>query len=242
MKKIFSLMIAIMFTSSLFAQSIVLVSYEDQTPYQNGDIITVNSDYGVTLLLGKLGVHNNSTDTLDIYVKRIVISTVENSANSFCWGACFDTSINISPVSVLINAGETDLYGFMAEYFNQNTSLPIPYGTSTICYSFFDPRNVNDSAWIYINFTVGNESVEELNQISGKVYPNPASDFIYVESNASQNSEIAIYNITGQLVKTVPVTSEKTQINISELQNGIYFYSIITNGIKVDSKRFVVSK
>ena len=78
-----------------------------------------------------------------------------------------------------------------------------------------------------------------------RIYPNPATDMINIEVNASQASElnIGIYNIMGQIVmnQTVSITTglNTNPVNISELNSGIYFCTVSANGFNKTIK-FVV--
>ena len=69
-----------------------------------------------------------------------------------------------------------------------------------------------------------------------RAYPNPATDVLTLEINASMASEmnVSFYNITGQMVmsKTVNVTTgvNSTKINVNELESGVYFCSVTANG------------
>ena len=56
-------------------------------------------------------------------------------------------------------------------------------------------------------------------------YPNPATDFIYVESkaNAQQNTYMDIINLHGQLVKRIEISNMKQTVDISEFDSGVYF-------------------
>lgn len=68
---------------------------------------------------------------------------------------------------------------------------------------------------------VADFKIEE-NQID--IYPNPASDVIYVDLDKSFDA--TIYNYQGQIVKKINV--ENGQVNVSELPNGIYFFEVKT--------------
>jgi hypothetical protein len=57
-----------------------------------------------------------------------------------------------------------------------------------------------------------------------KVYPNPSSNFIYVESEKSTTYKI--YNQVGILVKTGILTEGKNELAISEFANGLYILTI----------------
>lgn len=56
-------------------------------------------------------------------------------------------------------------------------------------------------------------------------YPNPATDFIYVESisKTQDNNIMEIMNLHGQTVKRAEISELKQSIDISELKAGIYF-------------------
>ncbi len=70
------------------------------------------------------------------------------------------------------------------------------------------------------------DSVTDLNAETNKIdiYPNPASDIIYV--NVDEKFAVTIYNYQGQIVKKMNV--ENRQINVSELKSGMYFVEIKT--------------
>ncbi len=78
-----------------------------------------------------------------------------------------------------------------------------------------------------------------------KIYPNPCkSDKITVESYEKEISEIIITNIAGKqvLLKKFSLPENKKQLNLSEVNNGIYFVKIITNNGKQVVKKLIVSK
>lgn len=65
-------------------------------------------------------------------------------------------------------------------------------------------------------------SVETTTAITGGVYPNPASDFIKIDMNASaMNSSIEIFDAYGKQVMSAIYTGE--DIDISKLTAGVYF-------------------
>ncbi len=80
---------------------------------------------------------------------------------------------------------------------------------------------------------------------STRVYPNPATDVLNIEVNASQASEMSInvYNIMGQNVmsKNVNINSgiNRPSISTSELTSGIYFVTVKANGFE-NTMKFIV--
>ena len=90
---------------------------------------------------------------------------------------------------------------------------------------------------------VEEESVNPMTAV--RVYPNPASDVLNIEVNASQASEMSInvYNIMGQNVmsKTASINTgiNRPSISTSELSSGIYFVTVKANGFE-NTMKFIV--
>jgi DNA/RNA endonuclease YhcR with UshA esterase domain len=110
--------------------------------------------------------------------------------------------------------------------------------TGIIDYSFNNfkllPRDMND--------VVVSTSVEEINNITVNVYPNPASTYVAFELNKN-NFTIQLFDITGKTVKSVNAVGNKLRVSTSDLNNGIYFYSVYSNdGSLITTNKFVVNK
>ena len=93
---------------------------------------------------------------------------------------------------------------------------------------------------------LGVEEHEAVNPVTtARVYPNPATDMLNIEVNASQASEMSInvYNIMGQNVmnQNVNITTgmNTKNINVSELNSGIYFLTVKANGFE-NTMKFIV--
>jgi len=70
--------------------------------------------------------------------------------------------------------------------------------------------------------TTGIENNKQAGEMIG-VYPNPVSDFLTIILPENKTEErIELYNSIGELVREIEIT-ESTQINISDLQSGLYF-------------------
>jgi hypothetical protein len=71
-------------------------------------------------------------------------------------------------------------------------------------------------------------SISALEKVDLKIYPNPASDQLNIESGSGDISAIEFYDLTGKLVKTEYVNhTHFTTINISELTNGVYLINTV---------------
>ena len=80
----------------------------------------------------------------------------------------------------------------------------------------------------------GAESVAEQNNAIG-LYPNPASEQVsFVLENDAQ---VSVFDMTGRMVNEVNLTAGEAQLNVSELQSGVYFVNIrYANGTTAVSK------
>jgi len=81
--------------------------------------------------------------------------------------------------------------------------------------------------------------INKITTTSFIVYPNPAIDQLFVESK--QNSVkgiIDITNISGQQVLTYPLNTQKSNIDISSLKNGLYLVKIATES-GVTTQKFI---
>ena len=63
------------------------------------------------------------------------------------------------------------------------------------------------------------------------IYPNPANNEIFIEfqKNGIANRMVEIIDLNGQIVKKVITHSDKTIINIDNLNSGVYIVSIKTD-------------
>jgi len=87
---------------------------------------------------------------------------------------------------------------------------------------------------------VSTDNIEELSDNSFFIYPNPAKSFVEISSDKFSISKIEIMDISGKQVDILNNISENdVNIDISELQNGIYFIKISTLKNSVIIKKFV---
>ena len=71
------------------------------------------------------------------------------------------------------------------------------------------------------------------------VYPNPATDILYIEHKSGENvSNIAVYTVNGVLVKNVASNRAMTTLSIADLQSGIYFVKV-EMGNKIFNYKFI---
>ncbi|HEC42442.1 MAG TPA: T9SS type A sorting domain-containing protein [Bacteroides sp.] len=118
--------------------------------------------------------------------------------------------------------------------------------------SIIDVQNVLDTAtvqsvidaWI---LTLDAEMAKFLPNVTGihnaeftdlRIYPNPVSDMLFV--SADNLVGIKIIDLSGRVL--IQKETESNRINVSALQNGIYFIQIVKNDNSVGTGRFVKRK
>jgi hypothetical protein len=72
-------------------------------------------------------------------------------------------------------------------------------------------------------------------------YPNPVKDRLSIKFNARESITIDIYNVLGTKVKSFVHSGLESDVNVSDLQNGIYFIRY-KNGSQTISKTFTKSE
>lgn len=88
-----------------------------------------------------------------------------------------------------------------------------------------DGNNGSSDFWI---IKLGAEIPQNINQIESKnifsMYPNPANSQVVINTNEIQAlGEVLITDMTGKIVKQFLTQKSTTEIDVSNLENGIYF-------------------
>lgn len=80
---------------------------------------------------------------------------------------------------------------------------------------------------VFQTATAVNELISNNSVIN--IFPNPASDFIYLRASDKKIIQIEFYNITGEKIKSQKINSVDEKISVNELSAGIYFIKFITS-------------
>ena len=98
----------------------------------------------------------------------------------------------------------------------------------------------NVSAWATTTATTLADGVNNYLENSVVLYPNPAKEVINVQCTMNEwnGATIEVLDVYGKLLQTLKADSEITQINVSNLANGMYFVRMTTEQ-GVVTKRFV---
>lgn len=147
--------------------------------------------------------------------------------------ATFNSSINISDVAVLFAQ-----HGNAVSIINQNAP------TNQISQNYTNGQWVNDSKtnYYYKDFAPST-SIKEMKLLQTNVYPNPSSGNFTVSANQAF-TKIDVYDITGKLVESIQNfgKSNTLEMNLSTLNNGIYFINAETVNGAVSKSKIIISK
>lgn len=91
-----------------------------------------------------------------------------------------------------------------------------------------------------ISTKTGYASVDEMTNETNKVYPNPVKDVLTIEGENVQ--QVDIFNAMGQLVKSVNCNDNIVNVNVNDLQNGMYIVNVIDNNGTVSTSKVSVLK
>ncbi|HTF04856.1 MAG TPA: PKD domain-containing protein, partial [Bacteroidia bacterium] len=122
-----------------------------------------------------------------------------------------------------------------------NVQNPPPHsyatgGVYTVCLTTTDTCGVVDSVCHTVVIMI--TGLENNSAGVSEVYPNPANDVLVINLNASANSTVEVFDITGKAVLTEQQSGQKLLINVSGLAEGMYVLRV-TNASGVSVSRFV---
>ena len=182
------------------------------------------------------------TDVSITCVREVSFITEGTNGNNFCFGTCFPDETSETDMS--LTAGMPVLFSahFKAYSGLDENYMPImiPGAELKVTYTF--TIRGGEEYVFNMNFKYSPDAVEEnYSALFSNAYPNPASNFVNFDCEM-QNATIAIYNMMGQEVIRQDVNDTHVSVNVSDLTDGIYFYSIIVNGDAVKTSKLVVRK
>ncbi|MCF8364216.1 MAG: T9SS type A sorting domain-containing protein [Bacteroidales bacterium] len=242
-KLILSLLVLLGFLFNANAQSLEL--YHEGELFEMGETVNV-VDYPIAIeLVAEMSVKNVSNETLTLYCRKIELDVMPGTSNTFCWGICFAPSVYLSPLTIVLSPGQTT-NEFSGHYMPGGIE-----GMTKMCYSFFPQSNPGDSTYFYVDFlatqSVGIDEPKTDKVFVSNPYPNPANSqvtFDYSFPSGYHNATINIHNLLGAKVKEVNIfgNNGKAVVDVNDLNDGIYFYSVNLDNEILETKRLVVSR
>lgn len=190
-----------------------------------------------------ISIKNLTDQPLSIVIERTENNISNGQASFICWDK--DCSENTS-LHKRIDSKKS------ANHIVATLEAGLAGGYSHVKYLIFNRNSPNDAMELSIHYTIEepflNEEIYTSSAIRIKeVYPNPVSDYIYINyaiNNPQTSAKVGIHNVLGSLVNEFQLESmeNKAKISTSDLNSGVYFYSLSVNNETVLIKKFVVRK
>lgn len=231
-----------MFASVANSQSLKLII--DGADYTGSSYTYTTSVNNTSEIKLHIQIANTSSNEVGVLVNKNVISAADNHVNSFCIGDCYPPTTNESTTVYNIAANDTTAVGVFYIEFEHGGSI----GQSVIDYTIFERSDNSNSAQVRITFDVTEGTAVETNSFANAfiAFPNPVTSGMVsfkVENFSNiEGSRIVVRNILGSTVKSVIISNNIVRLNVDDLPNGIYLYSLERNGVNVATKRFIIRK
>lgn len=132
---------------------------------------------------------------------------------------------------------EPNSHGFVTYKINLKPGLVAGTqftNTASIYFDYNSPVVTNTT----INTLQSTSGLQELNQSTFNVYPNPAKFLVSINSN-DVIKKISVMNVLGEIVQSIVADSKEVSLNISELKPNVYFLQIITVNNQVYNQKIV---
>ena len=95
--------------------------------------------------------------------------------------------------------------------------------------------NVNHG---YLSLRYSSLAIEKENLNAWIIFPNPAEDVIYLEFSNGDSGILELYNLVGELIKTISIQTNVEMFDVSDLSPGTYYISYRYKG-KQNCKKFI---
>jgi hypothetical protein len=226
------------------AQSFNIVDANSQN-VTNGSTLTYYVDQATALETHDFEVHNTSSNAVTAKVRKAIQSQADPGCTFyFCTDQNCYTPNTVLSGNVNMTAGGS--FQLITDFTPNNAT-----GTSLVRYSVFNTSNPSDSVFFFIQYVVSPNSVNTLSMVKASIgtpNPNPASSVFSLNYNLGSSfgkgeAKLVIYNMLGAVVRTETVTDIEGTIkmDVSTLENGVYFTSMEVGGKQVATKRLVVT-
>lgn len=235
MKKIYALVGALTLglSSISWAQGLSIVSYDQLTEENSTYLHEVKAHATVQ--------YSGTSATYE--VARIFEGTqgVADS-NYFCWDLCYGTGTDSTQFGgVTLNDGDRNSDFYIGWYIRAN-SLTASDSSVYRMYNVADPGNDYVDFIFKLNVSPTMTQVE-IQQADVNVYPNPASDVVYVQVGNTESGSIRLMNLAGVTVikKNFSNSNGKVELDVRSLPAGVYMIQAASEGQIIETQRLVIS-
>lgn len=244
MKKIFTLLLSVTFSTLGFSQGFTI--YDASFNVLSNTTMNINISPS-TITNTTLSIRNNGAATKSVKVLRTVYSIAGTDVTNFSWSATTESSsTNLSSFSQDITAGQTLTYalgGFQAT-LNAGTSTSV----RQVHYRFYDVANPSDSVGVTLKYmtSVGIDE-QTFNRVTLNSFPNPVTDLLNINYAIENNFKVAkliVYDMLGKKIKEYSINDKHGVLKIAtdDLSEGLYFYTFVVDDALLATRKIIVNK
>lgn len=221
-------------SANLAGQNFEITGLQDAYKGSIGDVIKA-----------PLQFKNNTSKSISLIIRKAESQIGTSQKNYFCPdGGCLDQVVE--DYIVKVEPGQT------LNSFNVALEAGLVPGLSSVKYIAFNKANPNEVLEFDLNFIVEEKETSK-NIYSSRainlqeVYPNPASEFAYVNYKVLSDdakAKMILHNVLGSPVGEyeLPNLESRVKIRTEELNAGIYFYTLYVDNKAVMTRKLVVKK
>lgn len=142
-------------------------------------------------------------------------------------GSAVTKWLSVSPVNGTVNGGGSET---ITATFNLAGLATGTYNSNIVVAS-------NDQTSEYVEIPVTLDVANSIDKISSGImtYPNPVTDIFTIASD-NQINQIVILDLTGKVINTVYPDSQSYKFNLSNLESGVYIFTVKTESQIVTRK------
>lgn len=224
-----------------FSQNLSLSWHDGVVP--NGSTLDVSGRID-TVIVAEVFVHNQGSATIEVKVRKEDIYIVPGSMDTYCFAnQCYGSEVPVSVHSVNIDPGMYDST-FYGDYY------PLGHqGVSIFRYTFFNVADTTDTVSVTIRYS-GTLNVPVIDKPAAGIsnaYPNPASDrvfFDYFPEATADNRILLFRDMAGRLIREINIPSDigTLEVDLSDIESGIYFYSLLQGNKLILTRKMIVKK
>ncbi len=200
-----------------------------------------------TELKHTISIKNITGRPVQLHIERIDSQIGSGQSTYFCWGAdCLKENEKLFLGALTIDAGMT------SNRLGSVLKTGLVETSSTVRYLIYDIKNPADSIIHEISYSITDPTTRAflLNNKDIKIsnlYPNPVNNyaiFDYSFNNRNSKAKIILHNVLGGIVGEFDLTpfENKLKITTSELNPGVYFYTLQLDNDNLITKKMVIRR
>lgn len=249
MKKVLFLIASVVSIGASAQSSLKLTNTHDNSTVNYNDTLylttEVESEIKVIFDLKNTGANQN---VYTVMREDLLMNT--GASAYFCFaGYCYPTSTTTSPDADTLGPNQS-ASGLSGDYKMLTTDLMegSVIGKSIVRYNVINVNDANDKFKFVIKYNYSKPvGIKENSKIfsSFEIFPNPANTTASILINSTKNfeSNVIVVNSLGQTVFQTEVTvtegKNKIDLNVGNLQAGVYFATVKTGNTTISKKLIV---